>query len=478
MVNQLFMRSLKMGIAGLVLALITSAGYAQKPGYEVKVRVAGVKDSLCYLANYFGDKQYLKDSTHADALGNFTFKGNEKLNGGIYMIVLPGKKYFEIIIDKEQHFSIETSSDDYVKNMKITGSGDNILFYDYLRFISAKTKEIEPLKAEYDLVKDNEEKAAQVRLKMSVIDSAVVNYRKNLQDNHPEFLLSKVLKATDEIKMPETRYNPDGTRDSVFAFMYYKQHFFDNVDLTDDRLLQTPVFHPKLDQYFKNLTLQMPDSIIKEADNIISRLKPGSEMFKYIVWWITNKYETSNIMGMDAVFVHMADNYYTKEKAFWVDDAQLFKIQDRAKVLKPILIGKKVKNIVLGDTAKVQRSLYDIKTRFTVLYFWDPDCGHCKKVTPALKELYDEVKSKGVQVYAVCTEVEIDKWKKFIKEYNLNWINVADPELRNNFRHEFDIVSTPQIFLLDDTKSIIAKRIEVETLQDILQKKFDEAGIK
>jgi peroxiredoxin len=461
------LRWLGMGVLTLMLSLPV---YGQKNGYQIKVKVTGLRDSLCYLANYFGDKQYLRDSANADQQGNLVFKGTEPLKGGIYMIVLPGQKYFEVIVDKEQHFSLETAPEDYVQNMKITGSADNVRFYDYLKFIASKSREIEPLKHQYEAVKDDPARSEAVRKQMSAIDSAVLNYRSRLQTEHPEFLLSKVLKATDEIKIPDFPLNPDGTRDSIAQFHYYKQHFFDNIDLTDDRLLYTPVFHPKLEQYFKNLTIQMPDSIIKEADKIISQLKPGSEMFKYIVWWITNKYETSNIMGMDAVFVHMAENYYSKEKAFWVDEAQLFKIKDRAKVLKPILIGKKVKNLVLTDTLGMTRALYDIKAKYTVLYFWDPDCGHCKKATPKLKEYYDEVKAKGVQVYAVCTEVEMEKWKDFIREYKLNWINVADPKLQNNFRYEFDLSTTPQIFLLDENKTIIAKRIEVETLREILDR--------
>jgi len=460
-------------LSGMILFCLTAQA---QDGYEIKVKVNGLKDSLCYLANYFGDKQYLKDSTKADGSGNLLFKGTESLPGGIYMIVLPGKKYFELIVDKEQKFQAETDEVEYVQNMKIKGSNDNLLFYDYLKFINQKTKEIEPLRQEYEMVKADKAKAEEVRKKMNVIDSAVVQYKNNLETKNPDFLLTKVFKATTEIKLPEAPLNPDGTKDSLFLFNYYKAHFFDNIDLHDDRLLYTPVFYPKLEQYFKKLTLQMPDSINAEADRLIARLKPGSEMFKFVVWWITNTYETSNIMGMDAVFVHMADNYYTKEKAYWVDDAQLFKIQDRAKVLRPILLGKKVKNLVLTDSLNVPRALYDVKAKFTVLYFWDPDCGHCQKVTPKLNDLYLEMKKKGVEVYAVCTEVEMDKWRKFIKEKELKFINVADPQLHNNFRHEFDISSTPQIFLLDENKVIVAKRIEVETLKEIFDKKFEEMG--
>lgn len=463
-------------IAALSISTFCTS-YAQD-GYNVKVKINGLRDSLIYLANNYGEKQYLKDSSKADATGNVIFKGTEKLPGGIYMIVLPGKKYFEVIIDKEQHFSVETNTDDYVKNMQVKGSAENSLFYNYLQFINARSKEIEPLRGEYESVKEDKKKADAVKQKMAVIDSAVFNYKNDLQNKNPDFILTKLFQVTEEIKMPEIPKNADGTPDSLFQFYYYKQHFFDNIDLTDDRLLYTPVFHPKLDQYFKKLTLQMPDSVNKAADFVISKLKPGSEMFKYVVWWITNTYETSNIMGMDGVFVHMAENYYTKEKAFWADEAQLYKIQDRAKVLKPILLGKKVKNIVLTDTMDVPKALYDMKAKFTVLYFWDPDCGHCQKITPKLNELYLEMKSKGVDIYAVCVEVEIDKWKKFIKEKDLKFTNVADPKLRNNFRHEFDLTTTPQIFLLDENKNIIAKRIEVEILHEILTKKFQEMGMK
>ena len=218
----------------------------------------------------------------------------------------------------------------------------------------------------------------------------------------------------------------------------------------------------------------MPDSINAAADYLVELARPNSEVFKFVVWWITNTYETSNIMGMDAVFVHMADKYYTAEQAFWVDSTGLAKIQDRARTLKPLLLGQKAKNLVLEDTSGVYRSLNDVKSPYTILIFWDPDCGHCQKAMPKLKDLYDKFKIKGVQVYAVDDAVEEEKWKKYIREHNLNWINVADLQTHNNFRHDYDLTSTPQIFLLDDTKTIIAKRIDVETLGDLLQHKMGE----
>lgn len=207
---------------------------------------------------------------------------------------------------------------------------------------------------------------------------------------------------------------------------------------------------------------------------LVQKAKENKETFKYMIWYTTNTYETSNIMGMDKVFVFLVNKYYTKETAYWVDDATLYKIRNRAAILEPILLGSKVKNLILTDSNQVVRPLYDVQAEYTVLLFWDPDCGHCKKTVPLVKTVYDKMKSQGVKVYAVCTEVEMDKWKAFIREHNLNWVNVGDPKLQNNFRQDFDIQTTPQIFLLDKDKRILAKKIDPETLEKIIEREISK----
>ena len=456
------------------IILISSKTNAADSGHELKFKV-GLKDTLCYLANYFGDKQYLQDSARTDSEGRLTFKGKEPLPGGIYLFVFPGKTYFEMIIDKEQHFTMECNSTDVINSMIIKGSTDNQLFYDYLKFIQLQSKTVETLKSERTSKINVKESTDEVDAKIKGVDKAVIDYKLNYIKAHPATLLAVVFKASQEPEVPEAPLLENGKKDSTFAFRYYKQHYFDSFDFADERLLRTPIYHSRVNAYIKNLTLQMPDSITLTADYLIDKAKPNKETYKYMVWFITNAYETSNIMGMDAVFVYMAKKYYTKENAYWVDAASLFKIQDRAAVLEPILLGKKVKDLVLEDTARVFHSLYNLKSQWTVLFFWDPDCGHCKKSVPVLEAMYKKLKSKGVEIFAICTEGEMDKWRNFIKEHKLDWINVADPDLHNNFRHEFDISSTPQIFLLDKDKVIKAKKIDVETLEKILNR---ELGLK
>lgn len=184
---------------------------------------------------------------------------------------------------------------------------------------------------------------------------------------------------------------------------------------------------------------------------------------------------------MDAIFVHMAGKYYLTGEVDWVDTTQLAKIKDRYKKTQPLLIGKIAPNIVLQDTTeKTWYNMHSIEAEYMLVYIWSPTCGHCKKVTPKMHNLYLKYKDYGFKVFAVSTELENVEWKKYVRDHNLTWINVSDnPTNPNNikdyplnFRFNYDVYSTPKIYLLDKDKKIVAKRIEDEQLDDFLARSF------
>ena len=91
---------------------------------------------------------------------------------------------------------------------------------------------------------------------------------------------------------------------------------------------------------------------------------------------------------------------------------------------------------------------------------------------PVIRDVYEKYKDKGVKAYAVCTEVERDKWIAFMDEYHFSWIDVADFDFRSPFREMYDISSTPKVFLLDKDKKIIAKQIGSEQLGELLKRRL------
>lgn len=464
----------KVGFA-LILNFFLIPAFAQN-GHDISVKVHGMKDTTALLAFYYGNNTYLKDTGYFDSKGVATFKGDEPLPGGIYLFVLPNQNYFEFIIN-EQKFKLETDTGDMVKNMKVFGSKENEIFFDYLKFIGKERKEADVLKKQLDALSDDQkDEKDKFRKQLRDIDDAVKAKQKEIQEKYPESFYAKVLKMMQEPEIPDA---PEGA-DSLWNYRYYKNHYFDNIDFSDDRLLRTPVFQEKIERYLNKLTIQIPDSINKATDVIMEKAKANDEMYKYLTIWITSHYERSKIMGMDEVFVHMAENYYLSDRADWVSDEQRKKIMERIIKIKPNIIGNVAPNMIMNDINGKLRALHDVDAKYTIIYFWDSNCGHCQAETPKLKRYYDSVNTQGVEIYAVNIESKPDDWKKYVKEHNLNWINVQDPNHQTNFRVNYDIYSTPVIYLLDKDKVILAKRLSLDQLRDMIKRlmKKDQAESK
>ncbi len=453
-------------LAGLLFCSCTL--WAQRSGHRITVKVPTLKDTTCFLARYYGDKQYLIDTTRADASGKAVFEGPKPLDGGLYLFVFPDKRYFEFIIDREQHFSLETSWDDPVQAMKISGSRDNQLFYEFLN--QAIVLQQQMFQMQERLKKASRADSILLIDSLRLREQQIQSLRNDYIAKYPETFLAKVFLALKEPTVPEPLpILSNGRPDSTFPYRYYKTHFWDQVDLTDSRLLRSPVLAAKLKKYFDEVLPKIPDTIKVEIDRLLARAQADSEMYRYLTWWFTYTYETSKIMGMDAVFVHMVENYYIKRKAWWMDSATVVKLIDRARKIAPNLIGNVAPELVLQDTSGRWQVLSKVPARYTILVFYDPDCGHCQKEVPKIKQVYEKWKHKGVMVYAVDIEVDTAKWKKFIREHQLDWINVSDPHHRSNFRLLYDVFSTPVIYVLDQQKKIRAKRIAADQIEEVLE---------
>lgn len=459
-------------VAAWLLVAQYTLVFAQTPAYEYTVTIKNTNDTVCYLGYPYGDKRYIQDTAIVQNKNTFVFRGDTSLTGGLYFIYTPNNVYFDLVVN-EQKIIIETDVADLVGKMKVIESEENRIFHDFETFMRLKQEEA---KKQSDKLKSNKEgpMADSIRKNLKVLDKEVKQYRHNLAKKYPDTFIAKFIMSTVDVEVPDPPEGLDDQGKQLFRYNYYKKHFFDNIDFSDERMLRTPVFHKKIMTYLEKMTPQHPDSIIKSAHYIIDKSKTNKDVFRYCLVTISNKYETSNIMGMDAVFVDLAENYYMKGDAFWTDDDLDKKIRDRVKELKPTLLGKRAPNMSLVDTLSRPISLYAIKSDYIILYFYDPDCGHCRKKTPILRELYnDSLKNMGVEVLAVNTVTDIDKWKKFIKDNKLNWLNAGDPNLHDNFRANYNINSTPKLFVVDENKKIIAKRLDVDQLKDFIKRQIE-----
>ncbi len=115
------------------------------------------------------------------------------------------------------------------------------------------------------------------------------DYLKGVISDNKGTLLSVLVKAMlpvdpPQITVPSGTRNPDSVR-WVLNYIYNKDHFFDNIDITDERLVRTPLLQSRLDAFFRNVVIQSADSINNEIDKLISKTKNNyrfSSSFRFI----------------------------------------------------------------------------------------------------------------------------------------------------------------------------------------------------
>ncbi len=457
----------------LLLALLCGciiSSSAQK-GYKLQFHIKGLRDTACLIANYYGNGTYIKDTLKLDKSGKCTYSAAADLPKGIYIFIISEKNYFDFIIDKDKEFSIETDKANTLKTMSIKGSPDNILFYDYLKFNKQEYNKVQAFQKELDKHSKNADSVKFLSDSIGKLNKVIIQYKLNIVKEHPESFVAFMINIMKEPEIPQVPTLPNGRKDSTFAYRYYRNHFWDDVSFTDDRALRTPVFHSKLVKYFDKVLPQLPDTIISEADFLIEKSRINPEMFKYMVWFITRQYENSDIMGFDKIFVHVVNKYYVTNQTPWVDETVKKEIIKKAAKMESLLIGKRPPNMIMQDTSLQLVSMYNVNAKTLLILFWDPECGNCAQEIPKLKDFYDKNQLKfGLEIYAVCTDSSMVKMKNFIKKKKMNWINVNGPRtLTGELHGQYDIISTPVIYILNEQKEIIAKRLAVEQIEKFLE---------
>ncbi len=453
--KMLFMKILLFSL----LFFILSDSFSQ--GHKIKVILKDADDTTLTLACYYGEKIKPVEKAVIKKSGKYLFASGKKLPYGVCMVLNGNnEKLFEFISGEDQFFTISARANEPFKDLKVKGSKENKRFFKYLDLNKNVYKKILELN---DKRKNGEDSVFFERQKDSLLN-ILKEERENIEKKLPGSLLSELLKAGD---LPEL---PDTIKNKREEFEFYKRHYWDNFDLSDKRLLHTPLYDKKLGEYFDVFVPRQPDSVIKVIDVLIAKAGPDSEAVSHLVWYFTSKYRDYGYMGFDKVFVHMVDKYFSKYDMENVTPSILTVLKQRADRLRPVLTGKKAPNLIMIDTSGNYKSFLTLKNDFVIILFWDYNCGVCKKEIQILKkELFNNNKF-DVAVFAVNVNSDLNKWKKELKNRGIReWINVNGTEsITGDFHQLYDVFKTPSLYLLNKDKIIIAKNIKPEKLMEFI----------
>ncbi|MBK9328325.1 MAG: redoxin domain-containing protein [Sphingobacteriales bacterium] len=448
--------------------------------YNITITVKGMENKIGVLAYYYGEKRFVKDTLFFDTKGSAAIKGKKNIASGVYLIAFPSMRYnsFDVILN-ETSFSISTDTFNFIKNATVKNSVENQQMFEDMKYMLPLGKENDSIQKLIKTVANKESSEFKTLLsKTDEISKKIILHRKEIAKKYPATYYTKLLKIMMDIEVPAPPRKKDGSLvDTFFNYHYIKQHYYDDVDFADSGILRSPVFQHKFLKYFDSYSHPHFDSIIVTIDSMLNLVRgKNAEMFQYCLNELFLKYAKSEIMGHDAIYVHLAEKYYLAGLAWWANPSSLTELRERVEGLKPTLIGRIAPNFFVQDSSGKTQMFHDFipRNKYTALVFWNSDCGHCQQEIPHLKQLYtDSLKAMGVRIFAVSTEQTDSSFRAFAaKNCSPDWITCADMRGVSAFRKEYDVITTPKLFLINKNFKIIAKNIPINNLVDFI--KFED----
>jgi thiol-disulfide isomerase/thioredoxin len=134
-----------------------------------------------------------------------------------------------------------------------------------------------------------------------------------------------------------------------------------------------------------------------------------------------------------------------------------------------LTIGKKSPNLTLTNTEGNNNTNTVLKTdalksKYTLLLFYQSDCGHCETAIATLKTNYKDLVAKGIKIISIAGDLDPAAFTKTAASFP--WAaKYRDVGGMNgvNFKN-YAVIGTPTIFLLDSKGIIVQKPATVEEL--------------
>lgn len=107
-----------------------------------------------------------------------------------------------------------------------------------------------------------------------------------------------------------------------------------------------------------------------------------------------------------------------------------------------------------------QSTLHALKARYTLLYFYNPDCSMCRDITDVLdaSPMLNRMQQEGMlRILAVYPDEDLSAWKAHYPQMPALWINAYDKSMTIRDGMVYDLKAIPSLYLLDSEKKVLIK---------------------
>lgn len=459
-------------ILSLLFAYIQIGKAESIKGYKISTKALDADGQMLYFAKYKDSEVFALDSAKIDKSNTIIFSSQETLPSGQYLLYIKPESQFELLIDEKEQadIKVELNKANPIQST-VSGSTDTKLYWDYIAHIQTLNAEITEKNKKLDKKNISPTERININKQIDDIKAKIDLYTQDQIGKYKDRWYGIYLKGYQNVELPVK--NTQTEEDISINLNFLKEHYFDNISFEDPRFWNTSYFVPYLDYYFEQFVSKTPDSIAVAASKIVGKTQGNDKCFMQMLSRFVNSSQKSNVMGMENIWARLFEDYIENKNVAWIDSTQYRMLTDMYDRIRFNRVGMVAKNIPLTTLQGDSINTDDIKAEYLLLYFYSPNCGHCRTETPAIYNgTFKKFKDEGLTVIAINLEQNIQEAQQFISEMGLTdpkWINCNTPGYKSEYWLNYDISGTPVLYLLDRNKRIVAKKINEQNLSLVLE---------
>ena len=435
--------------------------------HNIDIQIDNYPSDKIYMHQYYGNTSILLDSIFKSNK-HFIIKKSD-LSDGLYFITsFQDKVLAEFVVSvNEPDFSIRFDFNKLGEKIQVLNSSENSLLQNYHSQLLYYSDLIQGIQNAAENYEENTNDYLFLKHKIDTLENESLQFQEGIVKSNPKSMVALLIEMAQEPKV-SIEIKDEASKKSYFYA--YRNVFLENIDFKDNRLLFINNFVPRLDLYLDKLIPQNKDSVIYHLSDILGKTSQNLALNKYLKGYFIEKYYNSKVLEADAVFVDIAENYLNADTSLLTEKRQ--KYLEEAQSIRPLLIGKIAPNLQnLIDKDAKKHNLYNLASKFTVIYFFRPDCSSCKQSIEPLKRILSKHQNNGLSIVAICNiyKEEVSTCWDYIKTYQLeNWFVLSDPYFLSKYEKQYRVIKTPLIYLLDAEKKILLKEISAEQLEELI----------
>lgn len=252
---------------------------------------------------------------------------------------------------------------------------------------------------------------------------------------------------------------------------FLANHYWDLFNFKDTTYIYKPEI---LEQGLSNyLNLLSHVQVEEDANNsLLKTLDKASQEKKMLNYFINTfrqyLFDPNSPMRNESLFEPVCQYASTSPK---VNEAIRSRSKHDLKLITMNKVGTKATDFIYTLASGKQHYMSHIKSHYTLLLFYNPDCHECSEVLEYMKSslvLNSPKIKKQLQILAFYPDEEFQIWERYQAQIPADWINSYDRELVLLNHELYDLKAMPTLYLLDKNKKVLLKDAPIEKIEHYL----------